>query len=112
MFECVHCVPSNLVGNLTFTITDAKLYVPVLTLSTEGNVKLSKLLTEGFKRPIYWNKYKMIPNKTYNENNNNRELLDSSYQGVERLFVLAYRDQGAANRVMADSHRRFFSSKS
>ena len=54
----------------------------------------------------------MIPNKTYNENNNNRELLDSSYQGVERLFVLAYRDQGAANRVMADSHRRFFSSKS
>ena len=38
-------VLSNLVGNSTFTITDAKLYVPVVTLSTEGNAKLSKLLT-------------------------------------------------------------------
>ena len=108
MFECVHCVPSNLVGNLTFTITDAKLYVPVLTLSTEGNVKLSKLLTEGFKRPIYWNKYKIIPNKTFDQNYNIRELLDSSYEGVKRLFVLAYRDQGIANRVTADSHWRYF----
>ena len=42
----------------TFTITDAKLYVPIVTLKTEDNTKLSKLLTEGFKRPIYWNEYK------------------------------------------------------
>ena len=76
MFEPVHCVLSNLVVNLTFTITDAKRYVPVLTLSTEGNVKLSKLLTEGFKRPIYWNKYKITPNKTFDQNYNIRELLD------------------------------------
>ena len=54
----------NLVGASTFTITDAKLYVPIITLSTEGTVKLSKLLSEGFKRPVYWNKYKIIPNKT------------------------------------------------
>ena len=63
-----NCVLSNLVGNSTFTITDAKLYVPVVTLSTEDNAKLSKLLTERFKRPVYWNKYKIIPNKTYDEN--------------------------------------------
>ena len=50
-----------------FTITDTKLYVPVVTLKTEDNVKLSKLLSEGFKRPIYWNKYKVISNKHYNE---------------------------------------------
>ena len=99
---------SNFVRNSTFTITDAKLYVPVVTLSTEDNAKLSKLLTEGFKRPVYWNKYKIIPNKTYDQNDNIRELLDSSYQGVKRLFVLAYRDQGGANRVTADSHRRNF----
>ena len=48
-----NCVLSNLVGNSTFTITDAKLYVPVVTLSTEDNAKLSKLLTKGFKRPVY-----------------------------------------------------------
>ena len=35
-------------------------------------------------------------------------MLDSSYQGVKRLFVLAYRDQGGANRVTADSHRSYF----
>ena len=103
-----NCVLSNLVGNSTFTITDAKLYVPVVTLSTEDNAKLSKLLTEGFKRPVYWTKYNIVPNKTYDENDNMRELLDSSYQGVKRLFVLAYRDPGGANRVKADSHRRSF----
>ena len=44
----------------TFKITDAKLYVPIVTLSAEDNVKLSKLLGEGFKRSIYWNKYKVM----------------------------------------------------
>ena len=60
----------------TFKITDAKLYVPIATLSAEDNVKLSKLLGKGFKRPIYWNQYKVIPNKTYNANGYIRELLD------------------------------------
>ena len=63
-------------------------------------------MTEGLKRPVYWNKYKIIPNKY--ENDNIRELIDSSYQGVKRLYVLAYRDQGGANRATADSHRRYF----
>ena len=35
-------------------------------------------------------------------------MIDSSYQGVKRLFILAYRGQGGANRVTADSHRRYF----
>ena len=46
-------VLSNLVGVLAFTITDAKLYVPIVTLSIEDNAKLSKLLSKGFKRSIY-----------------------------------------------------------
>ena len=44
----------------TFEITDAKLYVPIATLSKEDNAKLSKLLGKGFKRSIYCNKYKVI----------------------------------------------------
>ena len=47
----------------TFKITDAKRYVTILTLSAEDNGKLSKLLGKGFKRSIYWNKYKVIDNK-------------------------------------------------
>ena len=47
----------------TFKITDAKLYVSIVTFSVEDNSKLSKLLNEGFKRPIYQNEYKVTPNK-------------------------------------------------
>ena len=47
----------------TFKITDAKRYLLIVPLSSEGNVKLSKLLSDGFKRSIYWNEYKVIPNK-------------------------------------------------
>ena len=46
----------------TFKITDAKLYVPVVTLLTEDSVKLLKLLSGGFKKSVYWNKYKVIDN--------------------------------------------------
>ena len=74
----------------TFKITDAKLYVPIATLSAEDNVKLSKLLGKGFKRFIHWNQYKVNPDKTYAANRYIRGLLDSSYQGVKRLFVLPY----------------------
>ena len=38
----------------TSKITDAKFYIPIVTLKTEDNTKLSKLLSKGFKRPIYW----------------------------------------------------------
>ena len=44
-------------------MTDTKLYIPIVTLKTEDNTKLSKLLCEGFKGPIYWNEYKGIPEK-------------------------------------------------
>ena len=62
------CVLCNLVGASTFTLTDTKHYVPLVTLSTEDNTKLPKLVSEGFKRPVYWNKYEIIPNKTNDEN--------------------------------------------
>ena len=75
----------------TFKITDAKLYVPIVTLSIEDNSKLTKLLNEGFKRPIYWNEYKVNPNKIVeiaagNDEKYIRELLDSSCQGGSCLW--------------------------
>ena len=84
-----NCVLSNLVGDSTFTRTHAKRYVPIVALSAQENAKSSKLLSEGFKRSVYWNKCNIIPNKTYDENDHIREMLDSSYQGVKRLFILA-----------------------
>ena len=97
----------------TFTITDAKLYVPVVTSSIEDNSKLTKLLNEGFKRPIYWNEYKVTPNKTvelaaFNDVKYIRELLDSSCQGVKRLFVLAYNNTAVNDQVSVDSYKKYF----
>ena len=85
-----NCILSSSGTAATFTITDTKLYVPVVTLKTENNTKLSKLLSKGFKRPIYWNKYKVIPNKNYNAHEYIRERIDASIQGASRLFFFPY----------------------
>ena len=86
------------------TFTDAKLYVPIITLKTEDNTKLSKLLSEGFKRPIYWNKYKIIF-KNYNENEYIRERLGASFQ-VNKLFALPYAD--GDNVTNQNSYKKCF----
>ena len=105
---------NNNINKSTFTITDAKLYVPIVTLKTEGNAKLSKRLSKGFRRSIYWNKYQVIPNKIINIAINGREydlreLLDSNYQGVKRLFVLAYNNSaGDDGQVSVDCFEKYF----
>ena len=97
----------------TFRITDAKLYVAIVTLSIEDNSKLTKLLNERFKRPIYWNEYKVTPNKVVeiaavNDVKYIEELLDSSCQGVKRLFVLAYNNTAGNDQVSVDSYKKYF----
>ena len=52
-----NCVIFSATGKTKFATTDTKLYVLVVTLSTEDNVKLLKQLESGFKRTINWNKY-------------------------------------------------------
>ena len=51
------CVISSATGETKFKITETKLYVPVVTLSTQDNAKLLQQLQFGFKRTINWNKY-------------------------------------------------------
>ena len=81
-----NCILSSARTAATFTITDTKLYVPIITLKTKNNTKLSKLLNKGFKRSIPWNKYKIIF-KTYDEYI--RERLDTSFKGLMNyLFLL------------------------
>ena len=55
-----NCILSSAGTAATFAITDTKLYVPVVTLKVEDNAKLSKLLSEGFKRTVYCNKYQAV----------------------------------------------------
>ena len=75
--------------NATFAITDTKLYVPVVTLSTQENTKFLQQLKSGFKRVINWNKYLSKP-ELLAQNPNLNHLVEPSFQGVNRLFVLAF----------------------
>ena len=53
-----NCVMSDNDDETKFKITNTKLYVPIVTLSTKDNVNLTEQLNEGFKRPVYWDEYK------------------------------------------------------
>ena len=75
--------------NATFAITNTKLYVPVVTLSTQENTKFLQQLKSGFKRVINWNKYLSKP-ELLAPNQNLNHLVEPSFQEANRLFVLAF----------------------
>ena len=85
----------------TFTITQTNLYVLVVTLSTQDNAKLLPQLKSGFKRTISWNKYLAKP-ELLAQNANLNHLIEPSFQGVNRLFVLAFE-----NDTQRTSNKRF-----
>ena len=86
------CVIANSTGAGWFAITGTKLYVPVVTLSTQDYTKLLNQLKSGFKRTINSNKYQSDP-KTYAQNRYLNHLVDPSFQGVNRLFVLSFENK-------------------
>ena len=86
------CVITNSTGAGKFAITETKLYVPVVTLSTQDNAKLLQQLKSDFKRRINWNKYQSTI-KTYAQNRYLNHLVDASFQGVNRLFVLSFESE-------------------
>ena len=94
----------------TFKITSTKFYVSIVTLSTKDNVNLIKQLNEGFKKSVYWNEYKSKKEtKEADKNNVTRCPLDASFQGVNRLFVLAFDNtENGYKKVESDSHRKYF----
>ena len=83
------CLITNSNGAGVFPITDTKLYVPVVTLSTQENAKFLQQLKSGFKRVINWNKYLSKP-EVLAQNPNLNHLIEPSFQGVNRVFVLAF----------------------
>ena len=86
------CVISSATGETKFKITETKLYVPVVTLSTQDNAKLLQQLKSGFKRTISSNKYESSV-KTFAQNRYLNYLINPSFQGVNRLFVLSFENE-------------------
>ena len=107
------------IADTKFKITNNKFNFPIVTLSSKDNVKLIKLLEEGFKRPVYWNGYQTKTKARDLDNNNlTRYPLDASFQGVRKLFVLAFNNttvivsynqiNNTNNRVERNSYTKHF----
>ena len=101
------CVLSNDTKATIFAIIDTKLYVSVVTLSTQHNPKLLKQLRSGFKITINWNKYQL---KVSPERRNQYLdfLIDPCFQGVIRLFVLSFEnenDRAAHTKILSSDCR-------
>ena len=84
------CILSSAGNTAKIAITDTQLHVPIATLSTKDSAILAKQLNEGFKRSVYWDSYKTQPEKVIEQGKNICRLPSASFQGVKRLFVLAY----------------------
>ena len=101
----VNCVISNAAENqaTTFAITDAKLYVPVVALSTQDNVKLLEQLKSGFKLAMNWNEYHSETEPLNAPNPYLYFLINPHFQGVSRLFGLPFNANDNRN-----GHSRYY----
>ena len=101
------CALSTDAGEVIFIINNSKLYVPVVTLLKEDNKDFIEQQNKGFQRSIYWNEYKTKErNEDADVNVFNYINLDPSFQGVNRLFVMAYnRVDGQPTR---DNRRKYY----
>ena len=102
------CVMST-IADTTFKITNTKLYMPSVTLSSKDK--------EGFKRRFYWSEHQTkIESRNLDNNNLTRSPLDTSFQGVRRF--LAFNNTAATvpnnpinntnNRFLRNSHTKYF----
>ena len=73
-----------------------------MTLSTQDNSKMLQQLKSGFKRVINWNKYLSKP-ELLRRNPNLNHLVEQSFQGVNRLFVVAIE-----NDTQSTSHSSYY----
>ena len=94
---------------LEFQIKDTKLYVPVVTLLKENDVKLLEQLKSGFKRTIKWNKYRSQIS-VQSINNNLNYLIDPTFTNVNRLFVLSFKriEENNVKKDYRDSFSHYY----
>ena len=87
----------------TLKITDTKLYIPVVTLSKENDMKPLEQLKSRFKRTVKWNKYRS--KMTFQPQNNNMSyLIDPAFTNVNRIFVFSVARTNASDNRDSFSH--------
>ena len=102
-------VANNPPTGLEFQIEDTKLYVPVVTLSKENEIKLLGKLKTGFKRTLKWNKYRSQMS-VQNNNSKLNYLIDPTFTNVNRLFVLSFEriEENNIKKDYRDSFSRYY----
>ena len=91
-------VRDNAPTGVTLAIDKCKLYIPVVTLSKDDEIKLlTKLILIGFKKEIKWNKYRSQMS-TEAANNNLNILIDPTFTNVNRLFAYEVDNNDNDNR--------------
>ena len=99
------CILSTDAGAAVFIINDSKLYIPVVTLSKEDDKDFIEQQNKKFQRSIYWNEYKAKEkDEDGNANVTKYISLDPSFQGVTRLFLMAYTRE--ANQLTRNDHHQ------
>ena len=102
------CVLSTAADDAVFVINDTKLYIPVVTLSKEGNKDFIEQQNKGFQRSIYWNEYKTKEQEEAGNANATKYInLDPSFQGVNRLFLMAY-SRANDNQATRNGQRKYY----
>ena len=76
---------------VTFQINNAKLYVPVFTLSINDNITFSENIKQGLKIIISWDKYRSEIT-TQLKGNNLDYLIDPTFGNINKLFVLSFKN--------------------
>ena len=98
---------NNITGT-TFQINNVKLYVSVVTLSINDNIKFLGNIKQGFKRKISWNKYRSEI-KTQPKNNNLDYLIDPTFRNINRLFVFSF-ENGNSDPIRDYFNKHYMSS--
>ena len=100
-------------SSANFEITDAKLHVPIVTLSTKDSVNLTKQLSEGFKKSVYWDGYQTKPAKVIEKGKIYTNYLMNHFKALEDSFLAYVVTSGAENDEagIKDNKKYFFSKK-
>ena len=89
--DCALIEQNNNITDVKLFITSTKLFVTVVTLSINDNVKFLENVKREFKRTISWNRY-ISENITQLKNNNLHYLIDPAVRNINRLFVLSFKN--------------------
>ena len=87
--DCVLIQHHNNITGVNFMITCTKLYVPVVTLSVNDNIKFLENIKQGFKITISWNEYRSEIT-TQTQNINFYYLIDPTFRNINKLLALSF----------------------